>query len=153
MSEFDPKLEHLLKNYFHAEDDNHEIRLMFKENDIYQFKDFVRYDVQLLYGMRRQKHNVSIPFKRINIKKVSNVLLYYRLMRNEDNAMAQDPVQWVWIDFRKWSASNIGNTRCFEKPHHELEYERDDGGRYLSISSDLDGSALCNYNKITDHCC
>ena len=105
---------------------------MFKENDIYQFKDFVRYDVQLLYGMRRQKHNVSTPFKRGNIKMISNVLLYYCIMRNEDNAMAQDPVQWVRIDFKKWSASNISNTtapiygmRCFEDiPHYELEYEK-----------------------------
>ena len=132
MSEFDPKLEHLLNNWFHAKDGNHEIRLMFKENDIYQFKDFVRYDVQLLYGMRRQKHNVSTPFKRGNIKKISNVLLYYRFMRNEDNAMAQDPVQWVRIDFKKWRANNIGNTtapiygmRCFEAMiNYEPEYEK-----------------------------
>ena len=127
MTEFDPKLKHLLKNWFHGNDGNHESCLMFKDNDIYQFKDFVKYDVQLLYGKKRQKHNISTPFKSINVKKISNVLLYYRFMRNEDNAMVQDPVQWVMIDFKRWRVSNKINTRthCFEDiPQYELEYEK-----------------------------
>ena len=96
MSEFDPKLEHLLNNWFHAKDGNHEIRLMFKKNDLYQFKDFVGYNKQLLLGMRRQKHNVSTPFNGQMIKMINNKLLYHCFMRrNNDKVTAENPNQWV----------------------------------------------------------
>ena len=36
----DAKLEHLLNHYLFASRPEHAIRLMFKENNFYQFKDF-----------------------------------------------------------------------------------------------------------------
>ena len=50
---------------------------MFKENELYQFKDFVGYDKQLLLDMRCQLHNVSTPFDDTRIKLINDVLLYY----------------------------------------------------------------------------
>ena len=58
----DAKLEHLLTEYFLAIGNNHEIRKMFKENDLYQFEDFVNYDMKSLEEMKRKKGNTTSGF-------------------------------------------------------------------------------------------
>ena len=50
-SSLDTKLEHLLTDYFLAISNNHEIRQMFKENDLYQFEEFMTCDMQALTEM------------------------------------------------------------------------------------------------------
>ena len=45
-SRLDTKLEHLPTTYFLAIGNNHEIRKMFSENDVYQFEEFTSYDKQ-----------------------------------------------------------------------------------------------------------
>ena len=102
----DAKLEHLLIYYFYATGPNHKIPLMFKENELYQFENFIGYDKQRLLDMRRQKDNVSTPFDDLRIKLINNVLLYYHFMRNNNNkVMAENPDQWGKRDFKKYKKS------------------------------------------------
>ena len=94
----DAKLEHLLIHYFYATSPNDEIRLMFKENDFYQFKDFIGYEQRLL-DMRRQ------PIFLKKIKMINDVLLYYYFIRNNNNeVMVENPDQWVKRDFNIWKS-------------------------------------------------
>ena len=99
----DVKLEHLLIHYLYG---SKQIRPMFKENELYQFKDFIGYDKQRLSDMRRQKNDVSTPFDDMRIKLINNVLLYYHFMRNNNNkVMAENPDQWGKRDFKKYKKS------------------------------------------------
>ena len=53
----DKQLDHVLEEFCLAVGVNHEIRQMFKENDLYQFEDFVNYDMKSLQEMKRKKGN------------------------------------------------------------------------------------------------
>ena len=55
----DKKLDHVLEEFLLAIGGNHEIRQMFKEENMYQFEDFVRYKVEHLEDLRRKSHTTT----------------------------------------------------------------------------------------------
>ena len=76
----DTPLEHVLTEYFLAIGDNHEIRQMFKENDLYRFEDFIRSDMQSPKEMKRKKHNTTVPFNHWKLTQIYDVILYYKFL-------------------------------------------------------------------------
>ena len=50
----DKQLDHVLEEFLLARGGSHEIRLMFKECDLYQFDDFIMCDVEHLEEMKRK---------------------------------------------------------------------------------------------------
>ena len=96
------KPEHLLIHYFLANGPNHKVRIIFNEDNLYNYDNFLEYDKQQLLGMRRQKYNVRTPFNSRKINLINDVLLYYQFMRNNNNeVMVENPDQWV-REFKDW---------------------------------------------------
>ena len=89
----DVPLEHVLTEYCLAIGDNHEIRQMFKENDLYQFEDFVRSDMKSLTEMKRKKYNTTVPFNHWKITLIHDVVLYYKFLLSDavTRTLAEDP--------------------------------------------------------------
>ena len=79
----DAKLEHLFTEYCLAVSNNHEIRQMFKGNDLYQFEDFIRCDIQSLTEMKRKKYNTTVPFNHWKLTLIHDVVLYYKFLRSD----------------------------------------------------------------------
>mmetsp|Transcript_48319 Transcript_48319/g.54067 ORF Transcript_48319/g.54067 Transcript_48319/m.54067 type:complete len:93 (-) Transcript_48319:482-760(-) len=76
---------------------------MSKENNLYQFKDFIGCDKQILLDIKRQKHNISTPYNSLKIKMIHDVLLCYHFMRkNNDKVIVENPDHWVMEDFKDW---------------------------------------------------
>ena len=99
----DAKLEHLLTHYFLASRPEHEIQLIIKENNFYQFKDFTACEEQSFLDMNRKKGNVMVPFDRRYIKSINDALLYYQFMINNNNeVITENPDQLVKEDFENW---------------------------------------------------
>ena len=55
----DKQLDHVLQEFLLAKGGNHEIRQMFKECNLYQFRDFVSCDMPVLEEMKRKQHNTT----------------------------------------------------------------------------------------------
>ena len=55
----DKQLDHVLQEFLLAKGRNHEIRQMFKEGNIYQFEDFVGYEVEHLEDLRRKSYTTT----------------------------------------------------------------------------------------------
>ena len=76
----DTKLEYLLTDYFLAIGNNHEVRQMFKENDLYQFEEFISCYMQALTEMRRKKHSTTVGFTHRKLTLIYDVVLYYQFL-------------------------------------------------------------------------
>ena len=108
---FDTKLEHLLINYLSSTGVNHDIRQAFVYEDILTFEDFT--DCCSLENIktfhRIDGTTVVQAFSNAKLKLINDVLLYYLfLMDDSQEALAEDPVNWVRSDFRKWKTKPRG---------------------------------------------
>ena len=102
-SVFDPKLEHLLTNYFMAIGDQHDIQQAFIQNQITDFETFTGpCTLQFLWNMQLQKGNDSVDaLNKTKLKLVNDVLLYHNfLYKDKEYAKAEDPVQWIKQEFK-----------------------------------------------------
>ena len=98
MAPFGVKLKPLLKNYFMAKGDQHDIRQAFIHNDILTFDLLIGMcTLQFLRNMKLKKGNNSVnAFNEGKLKLVNNMLLYYNFLYQDDkDALAEDPTQWV----------------------------------------------------------
>ena len=77
---------------------------MFKENDVYQFEDFITSHKKSLQEMKRKKGKTTAGFVHRKLTQVYNVMLYYKFLRSDDSSkkLAKDPKNWVKDDFDDW---------------------------------------------------
>ena len=85
-SRLDKQLNYVLNKCCLAVNINHEIRQMFKENDVYQFEDFITSDIQSLTDMKRKKHNTTVSFVHQKLTKIYNTILYYNFLQSDDSS-------------------------------------------------------------------
>ena len=101
---FDPKLEHLLTNYFSATGDQHDTRQTFIQKNILTFDLLIGMcTLRILRNTKLKKGNHCVnAFNEGKLKLVNNVLLYYNfLYQDDEDALAEDFTQWDKGDFRK----------------------------------------------------
>ena len=72
----DKQLNHILEEFLLAKGGNHEIRLMFKGRDLYQFRNFIVCDMQALEEMKRKQHNTTKGFDHQKRTFIYNVIRY-----------------------------------------------------------------------------
>ena len=103
-SRLDAKLDHLLTEYFLSIGNNHEIRQMFKENNLYQFEEFIACDIQSLTEIKRKKHNTMVPFNHRKLTLIHDIVLYYKFLLSDTatRTLAEDPENWVREDYKLW---------------------------------------------------
>ena len=101
-SRLDKKLDHVLEEFLLAVGGGHEIRQMFKGEDIYQFANFVGYKVVDIEDLRRKVHNTMKGFNNRKVTLIYNVIRYYNYLGSKDVALAEDPENWAMTDFKKW---------------------------------------------------
>ena len=77
----DKQLDNVLKEFLLAKGGGHEIRQMFKEEEIYQFMNFVDYTVEDLEDLRRKSHNSMKGFNKQKVTQIYNVIRYYNFSR------------------------------------------------------------------------
>ena len=77
----DKQLDHVLKKFLLVKGGGHEIRQMFKEEEIYQFMNFVDYTVEDLEDLRRKSHNSMKGFNKQKVTQIYNVIRYYNFSR------------------------------------------------------------------------
>ena len=108
---FDTKLEHLLINYLSAIGVDHDIRQAFIYKDVLTFENFMdSCDLENIKKFQQKDStNVVQAFSNAKLKLISNVLLYYLfLMDDSQEVLAENPVNWVKSDFRKWKTKPRG---------------------------------------------
>ena len=76
----DKKFDYVLDKFLLAKGGNHEIRQMFKEENIYQFEDFVGYEVEDLEDLRQKFHDTQKGFAKRKVIQVYNVIRYYKFL-------------------------------------------------------------------------
>ena len=106
-SSFDPKLEHMLTNYFMAIGDQHDIRQAFIQICITSFNLFTGMcDLEFLRNMQLQKGTDSgNTLNKGKLKLVNDVLLYYNfLYKDKELTKAEDPSQWDISEFKVWKS-------------------------------------------------
>ena len=106
-SPFDTKLEHVLNNYLSSTGVNHSIRQAFNYEDILTFEVFTACCSleNIKTFQRNDGTNVVQAFSNAKLKQISDVPLYYTFLMNDNQeVLAEDPVQWVKSDFRKWKS-------------------------------------------------
>ena len=105
-SPFDTKLEHLLNNYLSSTGVNHSVRQAFIYEDILTFEVFTACcSLENIKTFQRDDGNNNIvpAFNIAKLTLITNARLYYTfLINNNQEVLAEDPVQWVKCDFRKW---------------------------------------------------
>ena len=55
----DTQLDHVLAEFLSAKGGNYEIRQMFKECNVYQFEDFVKWELEHIKEMKRKQHTTT----------------------------------------------------------------------------------------------
>ena len=106
-SAFDPKLEHLMINYFMALGDQHNIRQAFIQNQITDFETFIgSCNMDFLRDMQLTKNNTTgDALNKAKLKLVNDVLLYYEFFyQDKECAKADEPTQWIRQDFKIWKS-------------------------------------------------
>ena len=107
---FDTKLEHLLTNYLSTKGDKHDIWQVFIENDILTYDLLINSCTLVIMNKMKQKKGKPHvdAFTDGKLKLVNNIVLYYNFLCQDDEyTLAEDPIQWVKADFRKWKAEAI----------------------------------------------
>ena len=93
----------MLNNWLFAKGANHEIRLMFKENNIADFEEFLTYNRDIILAMRRKKNSVTTPLDKQKIKLILDAIQYYKFTyRNGDKTIAADPTQRILEELKDW---------------------------------------------------
>ena len=100
-SRLDKKLDHILQEFLLAVGKDHEIRQMFKEEELYQFMDFIDYTVEDLEEMKMKSHTSTKGFNKRKVTQIYNVIRYYSFLGDSDPTLANDPENWSMPDFRK----------------------------------------------------
>ena len=102
---FDPKLKHLLSNYFSTTGDQHDTWQTFIQNDILTFDLLIdMWTLEISKKMKMKKSNNHMDaFTAGKLKLVNNVLLYYNFVYTDgEMVLAEYPTQWIRDDFRQW---------------------------------------------------
>ena len=102
----DTQLDHVLEELLLAKGGNHEIRQMFKECNVYQFEDFVEYEVEQIEEMKRKQHNATKTFDTQKVTQVYNMIRYYNFLQSNNIVLAEDPENWVKAVFFKLRRDN-----------------------------------------------
>ena len=76
----DTQLGHVLQEYFLARGGNHEVRKMFREENIYEFEGFVGYKVEHLEALKRTQNNTTKVFNKRKVTLIYNVICYYKFL-------------------------------------------------------------------------
>ena len=100
----DEKLDHVLQEFLFTKGERHEIRLMFTACDLYQFEDFVDYELEHIQKMRRKSNGGTKSFDDRKVTQIYNVIRYAAYLRRDQSSevLAEDPENWVPKDFRLW---------------------------------------------------
>ena len=76
----DKQLDHVLGEFLLAKGGGHKIKQMFKEEEIYQFMNFVDYTVEDLEHLRRKSHNSTKGFNKRKVTQIYNVIRYFNFL-------------------------------------------------------------------------
>ena len=76
----DKKLDHVLEEFLLAKGEKHEIRLMFTANDLYQFQDFIDYELEDIQKLRRKSSGETKSFVDRKVTQVYNVIQYHKFL-------------------------------------------------------------------------
>ena len=105
-SPFDTKLEHVLNNYLNATGADHHIRKTFIQEEILTFEDFTfGCTVENIKTFQQDDgtNNLVHAFSSVKLTLITNVILYYNfLIDDNQEVLAEDPVNWVLLDFKRW---------------------------------------------------
>ena len=105
-TQFDTKLEHVLNNYLSATGADHHIRKAFIHEQILTFDEFtIGCTVENIKTFQRDDGNNNLvpAFSSVKLTLVTNVLLYYEFLQDDNQeTLADDPVNWVLLDFKRW---------------------------------------------------
>ena len=112
-SRLNKKLDHVLQEFLLAVGKDHEIRQMFKEEDVFQFMNFIDYTVEDLEDMRRKSGSTTKAFNKRKVTLIYNVIIYYSFLGDSDPTLADDPENWSMPDFRKWIREGRHPTAAF----------------------------------------
>ena len=86
----DTQLDHVLQEYLLAKGGNQEVRQMFRDCNIYQFEDFVGYEVENLKDLRRKQHNTTKGFTKRKVTLIYNVIRYYNYLQSTNIVLVED---------------------------------------------------------------
>ena len=105
-TQFDAKLKHMLTHFLNATGANHHIQKAFIHKQILTFEEFTDgYTVENIKTFQQDDGNNNLvqAFSSVKLTLVTNVILYYNFLQDDNQeALAEDPVNWVKADFRKW---------------------------------------------------
>ena len=76
----DMQLDHVLQEYLLAKGGNHEVRQMFRAENLYEFEYFVGFEVEDLKAMKRPQNNTKKVFSKHRVTKIYNVIHYYKFL-------------------------------------------------------------------------
>ena len=113
-TQFDAKLEHVLTHYLSATGADHHIRKAFIHEKILTFDKFTDgCTVENIKTFQQDDGNNNLvqAFSSLKLTLVTNVILYDDFLQDDSQeALAEDPVNWVKADFRKWRQNPPVNT-------------------------------------------
>ena len=97
----DTQLDNVLQEYLLAKGSNHEVRQMFKAENLYEFEYFVGYEVEDLEAMKRTQNNTTKVFSKRRVTMIYNVIRYYKFLQSDTTTkkLAKDPENWDKDDF------------------------------------------------------
>ena len=75
----DTQLDHILQEYLLVKRDNHEVRQMFKAENLYKFEYFVGFEVEDLEAMKRTQKNTKKAFNKRRVTMIYNRIRYYKI--------------------------------------------------------------------------
>ena len=105
-NQFDAKLEHVLINYLSATGADHHIRKAFIHEQIHTFDEFtIGCNVKNIKTFQRDDGNNNIvpAFNSVKLTLITNVILYYEFLQDDNQeTLADNPVNWVLLDFKRW---------------------------------------------------
>ena len=113
-TQFDAKLEHVLTHFLGATGADHHIQKACINKQILNFEDFT--DGCTLENIKTFQqddgtNNLVQAFSSVKLTLVTNVILYYDFLQHDNQeVLAEDPINWVKADFRKWRRNPIVNT-------------------------------------------
>ena len=104
-TQFDTKLEHMLNNYFSATGADHHIKKEFIKEQIFTFEEFTdgcTVENIKIFQQDDGTNNLVQAFSSVKLTLITNVILYYDFLINDNQeVLAEDPVNLVKSDFRK----------------------------------------------------
>ena len=96
----------MLINYLSATGADHHIRKAFIHEQIHTFDEFtIGCNVENIKTFQRDDGNNNIvpAFNSVKLTLITNVILYYEFLQDDNQeTLADNPVNWVLLDFKRW---------------------------------------------------